>query len=103
MTSYTIDTAHSSADFSVRHMMVSTVRGSFQKVTGTIEFDPANVAASKVEANIDVASIQTGVADRDAHLRSADFFDAENHTTLHFVSTRVVPTGENEANIEGNL
>lgn len=103
MTSYNIDIAHSSADFSVRHMMVSTVRGSFQDVTGTIEFDPANVAASKVEANIGVASIQTGVADRDAHLRSADFFDAENHPTLHFVSTRVVPTGENEANIEGNL
>ncbi len=104
MTTWTLDPAHSSANFSSRHMMVTTVRGQFKGgVTGTINFDPANPAAASVEATIQAASIETGVADRDNHLRSADFLDAASHPAISFKSTKVEPTGETSAKITGNL
>jgi polyisoprenoid-binding protein YceI len=103
MTVWTLDPAHSVAAFSARHMMVATVRGQFKSVSGTIDFDPANPAAASVEAAIDAASIETGVADRDNHLRSADFLDAANYPTITFKSTRVEPTGENTARVYGDL
>lgn len=103
MAQWNIDSYHSGASFSVRHMMVTTVRGGFQKVSGTLNFDPANPAAASVEADIDAASISTGVNDRDNHLRSADFLDAANFPTLHFKSTGVTLTGDNTADITGDL
>jgi polyisoprenoid-binding protein YceI len=84
---WTIDTAHSAAHFSVRHMMVSTVRGSFAKVEGTVELNEQDITQSVVQATIDVASINTGVEARDKHLRSADFFDVEKYPTITFRST----------------
>lgn len=85
---YQIDPAHSSAQFSIKHMMISNVRGDFSKISGTITFDPANPAASQVSAEIDVNSINTREPQRDAHLKSADFFDAEKYPTIAFRSKR---------------
>jgi polyisoprenoid-binding protein YceI len=86
---YEIDPAHSSAHFSVRHMMVSNVRGQFTKVSGTIKFDSANPANSSVEATIDAASIDTHDQQRDTHLKSDDFFDVGKFPTLTFRSKRI--------------
>jgi polyisoprenoid-binding protein YceI len=90
---YTIDTQHSAAQFKVRHMMIANVKGEFDKVTGTVEFDPADPAKSSVEASIDVNSISTRETDRDNHLKSADFFDAANFPTITFRSTGVAKDG----------
>ncbi|MEO0596561.1 MAG: YceI family protein [Chloroflexota bacterium] len=103
MATWQLDNAHSSADFTVRHMMVTNVRGSFGTVSGTIEFDPENPAAASVNATIDVSTINTNNADRDGHLRSGDFFDVETYPSITFKSTNVEPTGDNTANITGDL
>jgi polyisoprenoid-binding protein YceI len=103
MAQWTLDPAHTTADFSAKHMMIATVRGSLRLVEGTINFDPANPAASSVTATFDAASINTGMGDRDNHLRSPDFLDAANHPTLTFTSTRVEPTGEGSARVHGDL
>lgn len=103
MSQWNIDGAHSSANFSVRHMMVTTVRGSFSNVSGTVDFDPANPTAASVEAKIEAASISTGMPQRDDHLRSPDFFDAPNFPYLTFKSTSVESTGENTAKVTGDL
>ena len=88
-TTWQIDAAHSSVEFAVKHMMFTTVRGRFKDVKGTIEADEQNPDASTVTVEIAAASIDTGSPDRDAHLRSADFLDVENHPTLTFRSKRV--------------
>lgn len=88
-TTWQIDPAHSAVEFAVKHMMFTTVRGRFREVTGTIEVDEQNPEQSTVTVEIDASSIDTGVADRDAHLRSADFLDAENHPKITFRSRRV--------------
>jgi polyisoprenoid-binding protein YceI len=90
---YTLDPTHTRLGFSTRHAMVTTVRGSFTEFSGEAVVDTENPAASKVTVNIKTASIDTGVADRDAHLRSADFFDAETYPEITFVSTDVVRNG----------
>jgi len=90
---YTIDSAHSSAQFSVRHMMMSNVRGEFSSVSGTLIYDPKNPGASKIEAVIDVNSISTREPKRDAHLKSADFFDTAKYPTLTFKSKQVWKEG----------
>jgi len=92
-TVYTIDPAHSSAQFSVRHMMVATVRGQFTKLAGTVVYDPANPTAIKIQATIDAASIDTGNEKRDAHLRSPDFFDTAKYPTITFQSKRAWKQG----------
>lgn len=84
-----VDPAHSSAEFAVRHLMVSTVKGTFKTLAGTIELDEANPASSTIHAEIDAASIDTGVAERDAHLRSPDFFDVVKFPKLSFRSTGI--------------
>src|SRR5690606_13909722 len=94
---------HSNADFSVRHMMITTVRGSFKEVSGVLNFDAKNPANSSVEASIKASSIWTGVADRDGHLRSADFLDAENYPELTFKSTRVNIKNDHNAEVVGDL
>ena len=86
---YTIDQTHTRLGFSARHAMVTTVRGQFTDFTGTAHIDTANPAASRVALTIQTASIDTGVADRDGHLKSADFFDADNNKEITFVSTKV--------------
>ena len=99
---YDIDSAHSSAQFSVRHMMISNVKGEFAKVTGTITYDPKNVAASKVEAVIDTNSINTREAKRDAHLKSPDFFDTAKYPTITF-SSKQVWSANGKLHVKGDL
>lgn len=104
MATWKLDPGHSMAEFAARHMMITTVRGGFRNVTGTIEFDPANPEASSVEAVINTNELtSTGLADRDNHLKSPDFLDVANYPTITFKSTRVKVTGENTADVTGNL
>lgn len=100
---YTIDPAHSSVQFSIRHMMISNVRGGFSGVSGSVEYDPDNLAEAHATAEIDVSSISTADANRDAHLKSPDFFHVEQHPKMTFVSTRVEKTGDDEFRVTGNL
>ena len=89
MAIWNIDPAHSSASFSIKHMMIAKVHGGFEKLSGTLQYDAANATQASVEASIDAASINTREAQRDGHLRSADFFDVEKFPTLSFKSTKV--------------
>lgn len=91
---YTIDTAHSTVGFTVRHMMVANVRGSFTDVKGTVTADPTDLGKSGVQVEIAAASISTGNNDRDTHLRSADFFDVAKYPTITFTSTKVERKGD---------
>lgn len=86
---WTLDASHSSVGFSVRHMMITNVRGEFEAFSGEVVFDPQQPAAAKISASIDVASINTREEKRDGHLKSADFFDAEAHPLMTFVSRSV--------------
>src|ERR1017187_9501051 len=99
---YQIDSAHSAAHFSVRHMMVSNVRGEFTKLSGSLAYDAANPANSSIEARVEVASISTREPQRDTHLKSADFFDAEKFPELTFRSKQVVNEG-GEWKVKGDL
>ena len=103
ITTWVIDSSHSLAEFAVKHMMFTTVKGRFGTVKGTIIENRANPAQSSVEATIDAASIDTRDEKRDAHLRSADFFEVEKYPTITFKSTRVEPKGANEFLVHGNL
>lgn len=102
MSTWQLDPAHTVVSFTGRHMMITKVRGIFKGVTGTIDFDEANAASSRVEVEIPAASIETGTDARDNHLRSADFLDAETHPTITFASTAIAPRGERWA-ITGDL
>ena len=99
---YTLDVSHSRLGFVARHAMVTKVRGQFGAFTGTARIDEANPSASQVDLSIDVASIETGSADRDGHLKSGDFFDAETYPTITFTSTKVERDGD-DWNITGDL
>lgn len=88
---YEIDSAHSSVHFSIRHLMITNVRGEFTKISGKVLFDSQNPAASSVEATVDTNSISTGEPQRDTHLKSGDFLDTEKFPTMTFRSTRVEP------------
>lgn len=100
---WTIDPQHSYAGFSVKHMMVTTVRGQFTDVDARLDYDPANPAAATVEATIQVASVNTGATDRDNHLRSADFFEVERFPVMTFKSKRVEMQGDDVARVVGDL
>jgi len=100
---YTVDAAHTRLGFSARHAMVTTVRGSFKEFTGTAHIDAANPSASSVTLTIQTGSVDTGQADRDGHLVSADFFDAENNPTITFVSTNVDKVDSDTWDITGDL
>jgi len=89
MSTYTIDPSHSSASFSIKHMMIAKVHGGFEKISGKLVFDKANPAKSAVDVTIDANSIDTREDARDKHLRSPDFFDVEKYPTITFKSTRV--------------
>src|SRR5690606_3765412 len=105
-TTWTLDPAHTLVEFSTKHMMITRVKGRFKDVEGQVEIDEASPDESRVEVRIGAASIDTGVADRDAHLRSADFLDVENHPEIRFESRRVegaeAEPGD-EFEIEGDL
>lgn len=91
---WVIDPAHSDVGFSVRHMMISTTKGEFTKYSGTAVIDEANPTRSKVELEIDVASVDTGDAKRDDHLRGEDFFAAKQHPKMTFKSTKITRQGK---------
>jgi len=99
---YTIDPAHSHAQFSIRHMMISNVRGGFSSVKGTVEYDSDNPAATTIEAVIDASTIKTMDDQRDGHLKSADFLDVEKYPSIAFRSTGVTADGD-EATVTGDL
>lgn len=100
--SYQLDSAHSSASFTVKHMMVTNVTGRFSNVRGTIVYDEKNLPKSNVEATIDVATVNTNEPKRDGHLRSPDFFDVEKFPTMTFKSTKVYQSG-GVTKVDGNL
>ena len=99
---YSIDPAHSSIGFTVKHMMVSNVTGNFGQFEGTVDFDPNDLVSSKAEALIQTASIDTRVGKRDEHLKSADFFDAAKYPTITFTSKKIIGKGE-QYTIVGDL
>jgi polyisoprenoid-binding protein YceI len=100
---WTIDTSHSSAEFVVRHLVVSKLKGRFTSFEGAIKIDAEDPLASSVTASIDLASVDTHDEKRDEHLRSADFFDVEKNPTLTFVSRKVTADGGDEYLVEGDL
>ncbi len=100
---YQIDSSHSHAQFKVRHMMIANVKGEFTKVSGTVAYDPANLAAASVQATIDVNTVNTREPGRDADLKSANFFDAEKFPTITFSSKKVSSTGDGSLTVAGDL
>ncbi len=100
---WTIDTAHSSASFTVKHMMVSNVHGRFGKVEGTVVYDGKNIAAAKASATIDATTITTDNEKRDTHLKSPDFFDVAGYPTITFTSKRVEVVGQGKFKLIGDL
>jgi polyisoprenoid-binding protein YceI len=102
-TKWDFDFTHSNVDFSVRHLLVSKVRGRFNKWSGTLLIDEADLGASSVEVQIDAASVDTSEPKRDEHLRSADFFDVEKFPHLTFKSTRVEKNGDDRLRVAGDL
>ena len=103
LTTWNIDPAHSAAEFKVKHMMISNVKGKFTGLSGVLKLDEADPTRSSVEASIHVATLNTGDAQRDGHLKSADFFDAEKFPTLTFKSTKVATGGEGDYAVTGDL
>jgi polyisoprenoid-binding protein YceI len=103
ITTWNLDPVHSAAEFKVKHMMISNVRGQFANITAVLTLDEANATNSRVEASIEAASINTRDAQRDAHLKSEDFFHAEKFPTLSFKSTRITSNANGELTVAGNL
>jgi polyisoprenoid-binding protein YceI len=102
-TTWNIDPTHSIAEFKVKHLMIANVKGQFSKVSGALVLDESNLANSRIEATIDAASIHTRDEQRDAHLKSADFFDVEKFPTLHFKSKGIRIVKDGELSVEGDL
>jgi polyisoprenoid-binding protein YceI len=102
-TTWNLDPIHSTAEFKVKHMMISNVKGQFTGISGSLTLDEGDVTHSRMEATIDATSINTREAQRDAHLKSADFFDVEKFPTLSFKSTSVKRRGDDELAVTGDL
>lgn len=103
MTTWKIDNAHTQINFSAKHMMVTTVRGTFHDVAGTIELDEGDPTRSRGEFRVGAASVDTNFGARDTHLRSADFFDAEAYPDITFVSTEIDQVGDDQFKVTGDL
>lgn len=103
LTTWKLDGAHSSAGFSVKHMMITNVRGDFKEIEGTLQFDANNIADSSVAVTIQTASVDTREPNRDTHLRSADFFDVEKYPAITFRSTEFTTKGAGELYVKGDL
>lgn len=102
-TTWAIDPTHSEIQFKVKHLLISTVTGGFNKFDATVTTEGDDFSTAKVQFSADIASITTNNEQRDAHLRSGDFFDAENHPQLSFVSDKLVKTGDEEYDLHGKL
>jgi polyisoprenoid-binding protein YceI len=102
-TTWNIDPAHSTAEFKVKHMMIANVKGQFSKVTGLLVHNESDPTKSRVEASVEVASIETREPQRDAHLKSPDFFHVEKFPTLSFKSSEINVVGDGELKVEGDL
>ncbi|MCO0599222.1 YceI family protein [Peribacillus butanolivorans] len=102
-TKWAIDPTHSAIEFSVKHMMIAKVKGSFNKFEANISANPSDLTTAEIDFTVDVASIDTRNADRDNHLRSADFFDVEKNPTLTFKSMKIVKTGDDEYDVTGDV
>ncbi|QGQ99614.1 polyisoprenoid-binding protein [Paenibacillus psychroresistens] len=100
---WAVDASHSSIDFSIRHMMIAKVKGTFHTFEAAVEADPTDLTTANISVSVDLGSIDTRNKDRDAHLRSADFFDAENNTKMTFQSTKIIKTGDGEYDVIGDL
>ena len=100
---WNIDPDHSNVGFKVRHLMVSNVKGSFEKHSGVVDINDKDITKSKVSVTIDTASVNTNVAKRDEHLRGADFFDAAKYPTMTFASKKVAKAGKGELKVTGGL
>ncbi|OIK14605.1 YceI family protein [Bacillus sp. MUM 13] len=103
VTKWTVDDTHSSIEFSVKHMMIAKVKGNFNKFTAVLEADPADLTTASIEFTVDAASIDTRNEDRDNHLRSADFFKAEEFPAITFKSGEITKTDDNEYNVTGDV
>lgn len=103
VSTWNLDPAHSAAEFKVKHMMISNVKGQFTKLTGALHFDEQDITKSTVEASIEATSIHTRDEQRDAHLKGADFFDVEKFPTLTFKSTAVARKSDDELTVTGDL
>jgi polyisoprenoid-binding protein YceI len=100
---WNVDATHSSIDFTIRHMMIAKVKGSFNSFEAQIEADPEDLTNANVEFSIDLSSIDTRNADRDNHLRTGDFFDIEQYPKMTFQSTSITKKGDGEYNVTGNV
>ena len=103
VSTWKIDPAHSVAEFKVKHMMIANVKGKFSGITGTMELDEADPTRSKIEASIPMETVFTGDAQRDTHLKSADFFHCEVHPRMTFKSTKIDAKGPGELAVTGDL
>lgn len=103
VTTWNIDPAHSHAEFKVKHMMISNVKGSFSGLSGSLTENTASPTLSRIEASVDVTTVSTGDPQRDGHLKSADFFDTEKYPRMTFVSTKVEKKADMEYAVTGDL
>lgn len=100
---YTLDPAHTTIGFKVKHLMITNVKGVFEKFSGTVAIDEKDITKSKVNVTVEMASINTNIAKRDEHLRSADFFDVAKHPQMTFASTKVERSAGDMLKVSGNL
>lgn len=98
-----VDPAHSSVEFSVKHMMITRVKGSFKNFEATLEADPSDLTTADIEFKIDLSSVDSGSADRDTHLKSSDFFDVDQYSHMTFKSTDITKKNDDEYNVTGDL
>jgi polyisoprenoid-binding protein YceI len=100
---WAVDASHSGLDFSIRHMMIAKVKGTFHTFEAVVEADPTDLTTADISVSVDLSSVDTRNKDRDGHLQSADFFDVENNPKMTFQSTKITKTGDGEYDVIGNL